>query len=117
VANRLKAVAVRSKKNTSTNGTPAKAVVDDVRAWMRQHFPGRGVDALLVQPYQAMLMGLAIGVERDRIDADAKLAITSALSLVAKHPGAFDAINDVCRAAMNGRKQGKLKPLRKGAKA
>jgi hypothetical protein len=99
------------RDNKPARNGELKRTIDDVREWMHLHCPELGVDALLCHPFDALAMGLSIGRKREWIDEPTHAAIVDALTALRKQfPSAIGAIDEVCRAAMNGRKRRLLKP-------
>jgi hypothetical protein len=84
-------------------------LVTEICRWMNARSPSLSVDSLLAQPLDAMRMGIEVGERLGLVEE------TTAIASLARI-GAWDAslimlVNGICRAAMNGRKRGCIKPV------
>lgn len=95
----------------TSNGHPPKSLLEEVAQWMIETSPTLSVDVLLTRPLDAISMALNVGARLKRIPDDLASSLNVTLrDLRRHHASSVEAINEICRAAMNARKRGLLKP-------
>lgn len=83
----------------------------EIQSFLREAHPGRGVDSLVVEPAAAMRLCADVARAESMVTAAEWNAFSVELGVFEmKFPKMIGAINKVCRAAMNGRKRGEIKP-------
>ncbi|MGB7156681.1 MAG: hypothetical protein WBD40_01365 [Tepidisphaeraceae bacterium] len=99
----------RERRSTDAPRKGDKTTTDFVCEYMHEHCKSLTIDTLLTRPHDAMCMGLAVARSQQRINAGRHKAIAELLAQLAAFTDEMDAIDDVCRAALNGRKHGDIK--------
>jgi hypothetical protein len=104
--------APRRSQATNHNGKLDRpSIVKEIDLWMRENCPGDGVDRLATRPLNFALMALWVASRHTGLPAEADAAVNYKLfELINDHAAVINAINGICRIAMNARKQGKLHP-------
>jgi len=112
---------VEVKSVTSKNGE-LKALIKEIGNVIAKSHPGRGVDSLVAQPFVSARMGADVGRAVGRTSPAEWNTFTHELGLFEiKYGPIITVINDVCRAAINGRKRKLLvcgaKPAKREARS
>ncbi len=97
------------KRRTDAHRKGDKTVADHVCAYMHNNHRDESIDSVLTRPLDALRMGLAVAAARQQVSAGVAKAMFATLTELQVYGKEIDAINDVCRAALNGRKHGDLK--------
>jgi hypothetical protein len=97
-------VAEKSKRRTAD-----KTLADHVCEYMHDHHRALSIDTLLTRPLDTFRMGLNVAARRQSIPLSEVKAIAKLLDQLATHTNAMEAVDDVCREALNSRKRGDLK--------
>jgi hypothetical protein len=85
-----------------------------VDEWIDRNCPAMSADAILSRPFDAMKLGAAVGRSLQKIDKARATAFFAALvQFEKKFPLELEVVDEICRGALNLRKQSKLKHRKK----
>ena len=88
-----------------------------IEAWMRGTSPALSVDVMLCRPLDALEMALSVAQKLELVPAGVlERMLKKVRSLATENPDHVRMLNDICRAAMNDRKRGLLKPSARAAR-
>ena len=86
------------------------ALNDRICDWIYRNTPSLTVDALLCRPLDAIRMGVEVGMLHGRIETKPGKRILRALDGVVNCAGMeIDAVDEICRAALCARKNGRIR--------